>query len=116
MDGLGETHDELVSAFEDLASTRSTFLTRRGQYLRPSERHLPVVRYWHPDESQGARRRRRTPSGSSTSPPGRSCRSSSHADEAVKHAFRRRAARRLASLRPLCSRSRTTSRRSAFRS
>ena len=21
-----------------------------GQYLRPSERHLPVVRYWHPDE------------------------------------------------------------------
>ena len=21
-----------------------------GQYLRPSARHLPVVRYWHPDE------------------------------------------------------------------
>src|SRR5438874_13226330 len=21
-----------------------------GQYLRPSERHLPVVRYWHPEE------------------------------------------------------------------
>ena len=21
-----------------------------GQYLRPTERHLPVVRYWHPDE------------------------------------------------------------------
>jgi lipoyl synthase len=21
-----------------------------GQYLRPTENHLPVVRYWHPDE------------------------------------------------------------------
>jgi len=21
-----------------------------GQYLRPSEQHLPIVRYWHPDE------------------------------------------------------------------
>ena len=21
-----------------------------GQYLRPTERHLPIVRYWHPDE------------------------------------------------------------------
>jgi lipoic acid synthetase len=23
-----------------------------GQYLRPTERHLPIVRYWHPDEFQ----------------------------------------------------------------
>ncbi len=29
-----------------------------GQYLRPSERHLPVVRYWHPDEFARARARR----------------------------------------------------------
>jgi lipoic acid synthetase len=21
-----------------------------GQYLRPTERHLPIVRYWHPEE------------------------------------------------------------------
>jgi lipoic acid synthetase len=21
-----------------------------GQYLRPTEQHLPIVRYWHPDE------------------------------------------------------------------
>ncbi len=49
MVGLGETHDELVAAFEDLRSAGVQVLTV-GQYLRPTERHLPVVRYWHPDE------------------------------------------------------------------
>jgi lipoyl synthase len=47
--GLGETHDEMVAAFEDLRAAGVQVLTV-GQYLRPSERHLPVVRYWHPDE------------------------------------------------------------------
>jgi lipoic acid synthetase len=49
MVGLGETHDELVDAFGDLREHGVQVLTV-GQYLRPSERHLPVVRYWHPDE------------------------------------------------------------------
>jgi len=49
MVGLGETHDEMVAAFEDLRAAGVQVLTV-GQYLRPSERHLPVVRYWHPDE------------------------------------------------------------------
>ncbi len=49
MVGLGETHDEMVAAFEDLRGAGVQVLTV-GQYLRPSERHLPVVRYWHPDE------------------------------------------------------------------
>ncbi len=49
MVGLGETHDELVAAFEDLRGAGVRVLTV-GQYLRPSDRHLPVVRYWHPDE------------------------------------------------------------------
>jgi lipoic acid synthetase len=49
MVGLGETHDELLEAFEALRSNGVQVLTV-GQYLRPSERHLPVVRYWHPDE------------------------------------------------------------------
>ena len=49
MVGLGETHEELVAAFEDLREHGVDFLTV-GQYLRPTERHLPVVRYWHPDE------------------------------------------------------------------
>ena len=49
MVGLGETHDELVEAFATLREHGVQVLTV-GQYLRPSERHLPVVRYWHPDE------------------------------------------------------------------
>jgi lipoyl synthase len=49
MVGLGETHDEMVAAFADLRAAGVQVLTV-GQYLRPTERHLPVVRYWHPDE------------------------------------------------------------------
>jgi lipoic acid synthetase len=49
MVGLGETHDELVDAFGVLREHGVQVLTV-GQYLRPTERHLPVVRYWHPDE------------------------------------------------------------------
>jgi lipoyl synthase len=49
MVGLGETHDELVDAFATLREHGVQVLTV-GQYLRPTEQHLPVVRYWHPDE------------------------------------------------------------------
>ncbi len=49
MVGLGETHDEMVAAFRDLREAGVRVLTV-GQYLRPTENHLPVVRYWHPDE------------------------------------------------------------------
>ena len=49
MVGLGETHDELVEAFAALREHHVSVLTV-GQYLRPSEQHLPIVRYWHPDE------------------------------------------------------------------
>ena len=49
MVGLGETHDEMVAAFGDLRGAGVQVLTV-GQYLRPTENHLPVVRYWHPDE------------------------------------------------------------------
>jgi len=49
MVGLGETRDELLAVFEDLAAHGVDILTV-GQYLRPTASHLPVVRYWHPDE------------------------------------------------------------------
>jgi lipoic acid synthetase len=49
MVGLGETHEEMVDAFGALREQGVRVLTV-GQYLRPSERHLPVVRYWHPEE------------------------------------------------------------------
>ena len=49
MVGLGETFDEMVEALGELREHDVQVLTV-GQYLRPSERHLPIVRYWHPDE------------------------------------------------------------------
>ncbi len=49
MVGLGETHEEMVDAFGDLRAHGVQVLTV-GQYLRPTEQHLPVVRWWHPDE------------------------------------------------------------------
>ena len=47
--GLGETREELVATMRDLRAVDVSILTL-GQYLRPSPRHLPVARYYHPDE------------------------------------------------------------------
>jgi lipoyl synthase len=49
MVGLGETFQEVLNTFARLREHSVQVLTV-GQYLRPSARHLPVVRYWHPDE------------------------------------------------------------------
>ena len=49
MAGLGETMDELLDVFRDLASAGCDILTV-GQYLRPSRDHLPIARYYTPDE------------------------------------------------------------------
>lgn len=49
MVGIGETTNELLEVFRDLASLRVDILTV-GQYLRPSRDHLPMTRYYHPDE------------------------------------------------------------------
>jgi len=47
--GLGEERDELAATMRDLREADVNVLTL-GQYLRPSPRHLPVARYYHPDE------------------------------------------------------------------
>jgi lipoic acid synthetase len=47
--GLGETRDELVETMHDLRRVDVRLLTL-GQYLRPSAQHLPVARFYHPDE------------------------------------------------------------------
>jgi lipoyl synthase len=47
--GLGETAAEIRGAVTDLRSVGVDILTM-GQYLRPTTRHLPVVRWWRPDE------------------------------------------------------------------
>src|SRR6202035_5735618 len=47
--GLGETADEVRQVMRDLAAHRVDILTL-GQYLRPSPKHLPIVRYIPPQE------------------------------------------------------------------
>jgi lipoic acid synthetase len=47
--GMGEEPDEVRGAIADLRSVGVDILTV-GQYLRPTELHLPVARWWHPDE------------------------------------------------------------------
>jgi lipoic acid synthetase len=49
MTGLGESKEELLETFGILREHGVQVLTV-GQYLRPTVNHLPVVRYWHPDE------------------------------------------------------------------
>jgi lipoic acid synthetase len=47
--GLGETVEEVVATMKDLRSVDVDILTL-GQYLRPSNDHLPLDRYYAPDE------------------------------------------------------------------
>ena len=49
MVGLGEEHDEIIQVMDDLRSADVDFLTI-GQYLQPSIKHHPLVRYYNPDE------------------------------------------------------------------
>jgi lipoic acid synthetase len=55
MVGLGETEDEVVSTLADLAGVGVRVATV-GQYLRPSAAHLPVERWWRPEEFDRLRR------------------------------------------------------------
>jgi lipoic acid synthetase len=47
--GLGESFEEVVQAMGDLRAVDCQRLTL-GQYLRPSLAHIPVDRYWTPEE------------------------------------------------------------------
>ncbi|HLI43437.1 MAG TPA: lipoyl synthase [Acidimicrobiales bacterium] len=47
--GMGETEEEVLGALADLRAVGVDIVTI-GQYLRPSSRHLPVVRWWRPEE------------------------------------------------------------------
>ena len=49
MVGLGEEKGELIATFSDLRRVGCSILTI-GQYLRPTDAHAPMVRYYHPDE------------------------------------------------------------------
>lgn len=47
--GHGETEDEVIETLKDLRAIECDRVTL-GQYMRPSLEHLPVQKYWHPDE------------------------------------------------------------------
>jgi lipoic acid synthetase len=47
--GLGEEWDEIVLCLRDLRRSDVNIVTL-GQYLRPSDGHLPIARYYTPDE------------------------------------------------------------------
>ena len=47
--GLGETEAEIIATMEDLRAINCDRLTI-GQYMRPSLEHLPVQKYWTPEE------------------------------------------------------------------
>ncbi|MEO6120340.1 MAG: lipoyl synthase [Terriglobales bacterium] len=49
MVGIGETTEELIDVFRDLGKREVDILTI-GQYLRPSKDHLPMTRYYAPEE------------------------------------------------------------------
>jgi lipoyl synthase len=47
--GFGENVDEILAVLRDLSNVACSILTI-GQYLQPGEHHLPVHKYYHPDE------------------------------------------------------------------
>ena len=49
MCGLGEEWDELLASIRDLRAQGVDIITL-GQYLRPSDQHLPIARWYTPDE------------------------------------------------------------------
>ena len=91
MVGLGETRPELHQAFVDLRAVDCDILTL-GQYLRPSAQHLPVERYYHPDEF-AEMREEALALGFRHVESGPLVRSSYHARDQVPDAEARRAAR-----------------------
>src|SRR5215510_16621403 len=85
MVGLGEEFDEMVEAFGILREHGVQVLTV-GQYLRPTEQHLPVDRYWHPEEFEALEREARE-IGFESVACGPLVRSSYHADESAREAL-----------------------------
>ncbi|MDA5107405.1 MULTISPECIES: lipoyl synthase [Brevibacillus] len=49
MIGVGETFEEILETMDDLRAVDVNIMTI-GQYLQPTKKHLPVEKYYHPDE------------------------------------------------------------------
>jgi lipoyl synthase len=52
--GMGERKEEVLATLADLRAVGVEIVTI-GQYLRPSRRHLPVARWWTPEEFEELR-------------------------------------------------------------
>ncbi|MDQ0215163.1 lipoic acid synthetase [Oikeobacillus pervagus] len=88
MIGLGETKEEIVEALDDLRAHQVDIVTI-GQYLQPSKKHLPVIKYYHPDEFAELREIAMI-KGFSHCEAGPLVRSSYHADEQVNSAAKKK--------------------------
>lgn len=84
MVGLGETREDLIEAMDDLRANNVDILTL-GQYLQPSKKHLPVIKYYPPEEFAELKEIALS-KGFSHCEAGPLVRSSYHADEQVRSA------------------------------
>jgi lipoic acid synthetase len=84
MIGLGETKEEIIEAMDDLRANNVDILTI-GQYLQPTKKHLPVIKYWTPAEFAELKEIALS-KGFSHCEAGPLVRSSYHADEQVQSA------------------------------
>lgn len=84
MVGLGETREDLIEAMDDLRANNVDILTL-GQYLQPSKKHLPVIKYYTPTEFAELKEIALS-KGFSHCEAGPLVRSSYHADEQVRSA------------------------------
>ncbi|MGR5868603.1 lipoyl synthase [Bacillus pacificus] len=87
MVGLGETREDLIEAMDDLRANNVDILTL-GQYLQPSKKHLPVLKYYPPAEFAELKEIALS-KGFSHCEAGPLVRSSYHADEQVRSAKRK---------------------------
>ena len=88
--GLGETHEEILEVMDDLRANNVDIMTI-GQYLQPTKKHLPVLKYYSPAEF-GELRKIAMSKGFSHCEAGPLVRSSYHADEQVNAAAKQRQA------------------------
>ena len=82
--GLGEEHEEILAVMADLRAHGCNMLTL-GQYLQPSRDHLPVQRYWTPEQFTALRLAGEA-MGFSNVASGAMVRSSYHADQQAAEA------------------------------
>lgn len=52
MVGLGETKEEIAQVMDDMRAANIDFITI-GQYLQPTPKHAPVMKWWTPEEFEG---------------------------------------------------------------